>query len=216
MLHAFLYLLLQWLYWDCFLVLSQDSKRSNLLFFGKCGPKTGQTASRPDGHQHVFPYYLCPWNDHWYFFNSIQVKFYIEVNMYHIQLHNEDWNPISDHTQPQNLSLHPMVKKPSSALRESIPRLFNGGRTIMTTRCAPACSQTLPVKPQGGLGQTYWSVSVVTLPPKSGVSEVVFRALQPNGVRMEFNLAHVHLAGCTSPDGIGHQFCIMNVATCMK
>ena len=121
----------------------------NLLFFGKCGPKTGQTASRPDGHQHVFPYYLCPWNDHWYFFNSIQVKFYIEVNMYHIQLHNEDWNPISDHTQPKNLSLHRMVKKPSSALRESIPRLFNGGRTIMTTRCAPACSQALPVKPQG-------------------------------------------------------------------
>ena len=34
-------------------------------------------------------------------------------------------------------------------LRESIPRLFNGGKTIMTTRCAPACSQALPVKPQG-------------------------------------------------------------------
>ena len=33
----------------------------------------------------------------------------------------------------------------------------------------------------GGLGQRYWSVSVVTWPPKPGVSEVgVFRALQPN------------------------------------
>ena len=35
------------------------------------------------------------------------------------------------------------------SLRESIPRLFNGGTTTMTTRCAPACSQALPVKPQG-------------------------------------------------------------------
>ena len=34
-------------------------------------------------------------------------------------------------------------------LRESIPRLFNGGMTTMTTHCAPACSQVLPVKPQG-------------------------------------------------------------------
>ena len=51
----------------------------------------------------------------------------------------------------------------------------------MTTRCAPACSQALPVKPQGGLGQRYWSVSVVTWPPKPGVSEAgVFRAIQPN------------------------------------
>ena len=34
-------------------------------------------------------------------------------------------------------------------LWESIPRLFNEGRTTMTTRCASACSQALPVKPQG-------------------------------------------------------------------
>ena len=68
-------------------------------------------------------------------------------------------------------------------LRESIPRLFNGGKTTMTTHCAPACSQALPVKPQGGLGQRYWSVSRVTWPPKSGVSEVgVSRALQPNDI----------------------------------
>ena len=37
----------------------------------------------------------------------------------------------------------------SIPLRESILRLFNEGRTTMTTRCAPACSQALPVKPQG-------------------------------------------------------------------
>ena len=35
------------------------------------------------------------------------------------------------------------------ALRESIPRLLNEGTTTMTARCAPACSQALPVKPQG-------------------------------------------------------------------
>ena len=35
------------------------------------------------------------------------------------------------------------------SLRESIPRLCDGGKTTMTTRCAPACSQALPVKPQG-------------------------------------------------------------------
>ena len=64
-----------------------------LKIWAKYGPKMGQTALRLDGHQHVFPNYLWPSNDHWYFFNSIQVKFYIEVNVYHIQLHNEDWNP---------------------------------------------------------------------------------------------------------------------------
>ena len=42
-------------------------------------------------------------------------------------------------------------------LQESIPRLFNEGRTIMTTRCAPACSQVLPVK-----HQRCWSVSRVS------------------------------------------------------
>ena len=35
------------------------------------------------------------------------------------------------------------------ALRESIPRLLNEGSTAMTACCAPACSQALPVKPQG-------------------------------------------------------------------
>ena len=35
------------------------------------------------------------------------------------------------------------------ALRESIPRLFDVGWSTMTTRCAPTCSQALPVKPQG-------------------------------------------------------------------
>ena len=32
------------------------------------------------------------------------------------------------------------------ALWESIPRLLNEGTTTMTARCAPACSQALPVK----------------------------------------------------------------------
>ena len=60
-------------------------------------------------------------------------------------------------------------------LRESIPRLFNGGRTTMTNRCARACR--------------YWSMSEVTWPPKSGVSEVgVFRALQPNGNHLPLHL----------------------------
>ena len=63
------------------------------LFFSKYGPRTGQTPSRPHGHKHVSPDYLWPWDDHWYSFNSIWVMFYIVVNMYHIQLHNEEWNP---------------------------------------------------------------------------------------------------------------------------
>ena len=33
-------------------------------------------------------------------------------------------------------------------LRESIPRLFNGRRTSLTTHCAPACNQVPPVKHQ--------------------------------------------------------------------
>ena len=36
-----------------------------------------------------------------------------------------------------------------SPLRELIPRLLNEGSTAMTACCAPACSQALPVKPQG-------------------------------------------------------------------
>ena len=73
-------------------VLSSESKWSK-HFFRKYGPETGRTAWRQDGHQYVLPNYLWPWDDHWYFFNSIHFKFYIEVNMYHIQLHNEDWHP---------------------------------------------------------------------------------------------------------------------------
>ena len=59
------------------------------------------------------------------------------------------------------------------------PRLFNRGRTPMTTRSATACSQVLPVKPQGvwARGEHGHMTS------ETGVSEVgVFRALQPNGV----------------------------------
>ena len=47
----------------------------------------------------------------------------------------------------------------------------------MTTCCAPACSQVLPVKPQGVLKRERGHVTAET-----GVAEVgVFRALQPNG-----------------------------------
>ena len=48
-----------------------------------------------------------------------------------------------------------------SSLQESIPRLFNGGRTTMTTRCAPACSQALTFKALGvwarGIEAWAWS-----------------------------------------------------------
>ena len=37
--------------------------------------------------------------------------------------------------------------------RESIPRLLNEGTTTMTARCAPVCSQALPVKSQGVLAR---------------------------------------------------------------
>ena len=40
------------------------------------------------------------------------------------------------------------VTGPYYSLRESILRLFYWGRTTVTTRCAQACSQALPVKPQ--------------------------------------------------------------------
>ena len=60
-------------------------------FFSRYG--RNQNASRPDGHQYVFPNDLWTWDHHWYFFNLLQVKFYIEVNMNHIQLHNEDLKP---------------------------------------------------------------------------------------------------------------------------
>ena len=61
---------------------------------------------------------------------------------------------------------HPQVKgafipPTTKPLRESIPRLFNWGSTAMTARCAPACSQVLPVKPQGvwarGIEAWAWS-----------------------------------------------------------
>ena len=42
-----------------------------------------------------------------------------------------------------------ICRKGLAALRESIPRLLNEGSTAMTACCAPACSQALPVKPQG-------------------------------------------------------------------
>ena len=59
---------------------------------------------------------------------------------------------------------------------------FNGGRPLWppaVPRLAARPSQSNP----RGLGQRYWSVSVVTWPPKPGVSAVgVFKALQPNGL----------------------------------
>ena len=42
------------------------------------------------------------------------------------------------------------------------PELVNEGTTTITAHCAPACSQALPVKPQG---HGYWSVSEVSWHP---------------------------------------------------
>ena len=99
-------------------------------------------------------------------------------------------------------------------LRESIPRLFYGGKTTMTTRCAPAWSQALPVKPQGGLGQKYWSVNGVTWPPTSGVSEVgVFRALQPNEI-VEFSALVTLKFDGSPPKTIGHLLELYYVKLC--
>ena len=51
----------------------------------------------------------------------------------------------------------------------------------------------------GGLGQRYWSVSEVTWPPKSGVSEVgVFRALQPNDVCFHPGIVQYHTSATVS------------------
>ena len=55
-----------------------------------------------------------------------------------------------------------------------------GGMTTMTTLCAPACSQVIPVKPQG-----VWPELLKHdrghMTEESGVSEAgVFRAPQPN------------------------------------
>ena len=71
--------------------------------------------------------------------------------------------------------------KLDTALQESIPRLLNEGTTAMTARCALACSQALPVKPQGvwARGIEAWAGHVTA---ETGVAEVaVFGALQPNG-----------------------------------
>ena len=54
----------------------------------------------------------------------------------------------------------------SESLWESIPRLLNEGTTAMTARCALACSQALPVKPQGVWARIFKSVSAVMWPPK--------------------------------------------------
>ena len=54
----------------------------------------------------------------------------------------------------------------------------------MTTRCAPACSQALPVKPQGvwarGIEAWAWSRDRRNLEFLRGGGGGVFRALQPN------------------------------------
>ena len=50
---------------------------------------------------------------------------------------------------PYNLIVVGKGQECSVTLRESILRLLNEGTTAMTARCAPACSQALPVKPQG-------------------------------------------------------------------
>ena len=86
-----------------------------LNFFQNMAIKTDQTVPRPEGHRHGFLNYLWQWDDHWYFFNSMQVKFYIEVNMYHIQLHNEDWNPKA--YVPRKPCSHPMSTVEESSMR---------------------------------------------------------------------------------------------------
>ena len=64
-------------------------------------PKLGQTASHPDGHQNVFPNNLWPWGDHWYFFNSIQVKFYIEVNIHQMEIETPKHICLENHVHIQ-------------------------------------------------------------------------------------------------------------------
>ena len=94
-----------------------------------------------------------------------------------------------------------------STSRESIPRLFNEGRTIMTTRCAPACSHALPVKPQGVMvrgieawagSRDLWNLEFRRW-GSSGVSEVgVFRALQPNDNCWSFRCSWSSACQCCS------------------
>ena len=103
-----------------------------LYFFSKYGLKTRQTAPRPGGHQHGFPNYLWQCDDRWYFFNSIQVTFHIEVSMYHTQLHNEDWSP-------KGYVLRKPCSHPMSTVEESSMR----GVTMKWTRselCGQQCT----------------------------------------------------------------------------
>ena len=68
----------------------------------------------------------------------------------------------------------------SCSLQESIPRLLNEGTTTMTARCAPTCSQALPVKPRRS-GPEVLKRERGHVNSESGVAEVVvFGALQPN------------------------------------
>ena len=101
---------------------------------------------------------------------------FVELNISHVLIHRE-------RCQPQT------VVQPKTLKGNQSQGYLMGGETITTTRCAPACSQVLPVKSHaGGLGQKCWSVSRVTcLPNLDRVSEVgVFRALQPNDTRHQY------------------------------
>ena len=103
------------------MVLSDESKwRKN--FFQNMAPR------RVEWHRALMVTSMSslitqPWDDHWYFFNSIQVKFYIEVNMYHIHLHNEDWNPKAY-----------VPRKPSSHLMSTVVGSSMGGGTMKWAR----------------------------------------------------------------------------------
>ena len=45
-----------------------------VIFFPKYSPKKDKTTSHLDGHQHAYPNYSQPWQDHWYFFDSIKTE----------------------------------------------------------------------------------------------------------------------------------------------
>ena len=60
------------------------------------------------------------------------------------------------------------------------PEAIQWGTTTVTTHCAPACSQVLPIKPQGS-GPEVLKRERGHVSAESGVLEVgVFKALQPN------------------------------------
>ena len=65
------------------------------------------------------------------------IETWITVTFIHVRLRNKGNDCVEK------------LKTNSKSLRESIPRLLNWESTAMTARCAPACSQVLPVKPQG-------------------------------------------------------------------